>query len=99
MTKLTKRKFTYYPQRGLPRHCHQAQVFDETNGKSIALIEPTDDEQDATQLALLFSKAPELLRIAKDRYTHLAVQKDAGWLDPNGKKEMNEIKNLIDLFE
>jgi hypothetical protein len=37
-------------QKGKPGHCYAAQVFDKA-GKSLLVIEPTDDENDASTLA------------------------------------------------
>lgn len=52
--------WTFTPQTGVPGHCDCAQVWDE-NGKSLAIIEPTADEADATKIAVMMAGAPDLV--------------------------------------
>lgn len=54
-----KGELTYSKQSGTPGHCIAAQVFDEE--KSIAVIEATENENDATETARLFHAADNLL--------------------------------------
>lgn len=56
----TKGLFTYSVQKGSKNNCFMAQVFND-KGKSIAEIESTDNPEEATANAKLFSKAPEML--------------------------------------
>ena len=56
--------YTFSPQRGKPGHCLVAQVWNE-KGDSIAIIESTELDKDANQLACLFSKAPEMIESLK----------------------------------
>lgn len=58
----TKGKWSYSKQKGIKNHCFQAQVWNE-NGDSMAIIEPTDNEYEASANALLISKAPEMLEM------------------------------------
>jgi len=52
--------WTFTQQTGVPGHCDCAQVWDE-NGKSLAIIEPTADEADATKIAAMMASAPDLV--------------------------------------
>ena len=57
-------KYIYSPQKGKPDHCLLAQVFDE-HGEAVADIRSTELEEEATQTAKLFSKAPEMVEVLK----------------------------------
>lgn len=57
----TKGKWSFSHQKGEYNSCFQAQIWRE-DGFSLALIEPTKNENEATYNALLISKAPEMLK-------------------------------------
>lgn len=42
-------RYTASPQKGIPGHCYQAQIF--KDGKAFLAIEPTEDENEATKYA------------------------------------------------
>lgn len=48
--------YTYSEQLGIPGHCYQAQVFG-PDGKSVLIVEPTPNPQDATAMARRCSDA------------------------------------------
>ncbi len=52
--------FEYRPQTGTPGNCFVAQVFG-PDGNSVARIDSTNDEADATAIARLFAASDELL--------------------------------------
>ncbi len=52
----TEEKYTSSPQVGVPGHCSMAQVWD-LNGKNLAVIDPTEDAQVATETALRIAEA------------------------------------------
>ena len=54
-----KGALTFSPQDGKPGHCICAQVFDKD--KSLTVIEPTEDQGEATRYAKLFHAAPNIL--------------------------------------
>lgn len=59
---MSKPIYSASPQKGIPGHCYQAQIF--KNGKAFLSIEPTEDEKEATQYA---SEIAEFLnKISKD---------------------------------
>lgn len=60
----TKGKWGYSPQKGNKTRGFQAQVWREDKF-SLALIEPTENQEEATANALLISKAPEMLEMLK----------------------------------
>lgn len=61
----SKGLFTYSVQKGSKNNCFMAQVFND-KGKSIAEIESTDNPEEATANAKLFSYAPEMLEALQD---------------------------------
>lgn len=42
-------RWTFMPQKGTANHCHAGQIFDAT-GKAIAMIEPTENENEANKI-------------------------------------------------
>jgi hypothetical protein len=60
MSEHTPEPWSYSEQRGSPGHCTLAQVWD-FYGNSLAVIEATDAESEATALARLMAAAPNLL--------------------------------------
>ncbi len=77
----TKGKWESSRQKGVPGHCYQAQVF--VDGISMACIEPTDQEEEASANALLISKAPEMLEMLKE------ANKVIEWYMENAKPDNN----------
>jgi hypothetical protein len=71
MSEHTPEPWSYSEQRGSPGHCTLAQVWD-SYGNSLAVIEATDDEREATAIARLMAAAPELLE-ALERVTELLL--------------------------
>lgn len=68
----------YSPQKGTKGSCSQAQVW--VDGLNMAVVESTDNEDEATANALLMSKAPELLDILKrlcDKLDQVELSDDA----------------------
>lgn len=63
----TKGDWSSSPQKGIPNHCFQAQVWG-PDGKSLALIEPTEDENEASYNAKLISVAPKLFNKLRSIY-------------------------------
>lgn len=59
---------TYSPQKGTINHCFAAQVWGD--GKSVAVIEPTEDPAEATRLARQFAASTDLLNFARDIATN-----------------------------
>jgi len=57
---MKNRKFTFSGQSGTKNHCSAAQIWDE-DGNSLAVIESTEDEKDATDVARLMHASPEML--------------------------------------
>lgn len=52
------------PQNGQPGHCHVAQVFD-GEGKHLAMVEPSEDPEVATEVARVFSASYDMLHAIK----------------------------------
>jgi len=80
-TQHTKGKWTSSPQiktlivNNEIRGCHQAQVWD-SNGKSLATIEPTKDESIASANGKLIAVAPEMLEALLSIRRHGLIEKD-----------------------
>ncbi|MDV3555234.1 hypothetical protein CMU75_09025 [Elizabethkingia anophelis] len=89
----TKGLFTYSIQKGSKNNCFMAQVF-KCNGDSIAEIESTDDPEEASANAKLFSYAPEMLemlKVARDKFMDLKHDKNL----PELQEIQEEIETLI----
>ena len=57
----TKGKLSFSSQKGTMNHCVMAQVWSDKQETYVARINSTEDEQEATANARLFSNAPDLL--------------------------------------
>ena len=71
MSEHTPESLSYSEQRGSPGHCTLAQVWD-AHGNSLAVIQATDDEGEATAIARLFAAAPMMLK-ELERVTELLL--------------------------
>jgi len=58
------KNLTFSAQKGTPGHCFAAQIWAE-DGSSLAIIEPTENEDDATAIAQLMHASPEMLEALK----------------------------------
>jgi hypothetical protein len=67
--KFTPGPWSSSPQDGKPGHCFCAQVWD-GNGNSLARVEPTDNEQEASASAFLMGKSPEMYDLLRRMATH-----------------------------
>lgn len=63
--KFTNGPWTFSAQRGTPGHCFQAQVWDNT-GHTLACIEPTEHQNEATANARLIAVAPDMYEALRD---------------------------------
>jgi hypothetical protein len=69
MSEHTPGPWSYGEQKGSPGHCTLAQVWD-SYGNSLAVIEATDDEGEATANAKLIAAAPRMLKALRQIVRH-----------------------------
>ena len=85
----SKIEWTYSGQKGIPGHCHMAQVW--ANGKNLAEIEPTENEEEATANARLMAAAPDMLEALR------AAMRVVDLWSPNYSKENMEPSEIGEL--
>lgn len=101
-TQHTPGPWSYSPQKGKPGHCLMAQVWG-LDGTSLACIEPTEDENEASATALLMTSAPELLELLQiaimdHQSSHRAmteVNKEMGFDPPQQLRWVQVAETLI----
>jgi hypothetical protein len=69
-------------QSGKPGHCFAAQIFD-NEGKHLAMVDPTEDPEVATEVARVFAASYDMLdaiRLALRIDVDKAAYEDENWL-------------------
>jgi len=94
------------PQKGVPRHCICAQLFG-ANGLSVATIDTTADERDATELAKFIADSCNAKKTAPRVELSMAAAKrierqiTVRWhgLPPNERPAIDECDNLLTIID